>query len=191
MSTKAALRAEMKAKRDAMSPDEAAKLSRVIHKRLLDAPEIAAAQSFFIYVSMGAEAATRELIADLLALGRRVAAPKVAEAGVMSAVVINDLNELKPSALQIPEPPDVNSPAVNPQIVIAPGLAFTQHGERLGRGGGYYDRYLARGKPKQVVGLAYDWQIVDHLPTDQHDQRVSMIVTPTRVIRVVDDSIAN
>jgi 5-formyltetrahydrofolate cyclo-ligase len=71
------------------------------------------------------------------------------------------------------------------RALLVPALAVTQAGDRLGKGGGYYDRVLAvlaEARPP-VVAIAGDTDVVDALPTDAHDQRVQMIVTPTGVIR--------
>lgn len=65
-------------------------------------------------------------------------------------------------------------------VVVVPGLAFTPDGRRLGQGGGWYDRFLARCRPGcAVVGVCFDGQIVDDVPTEAHDRRVDWIVTPT------------
>lgn len=72
-------------------------------------------------------------------------------------------------------------------LVVVPALAYDRQGRRLGYGGGYYDRTLAglrRLRPLCVVGVGYDWQLVDELPSEPHDQPVDMIVTPSRVVRV-------
>jgi 5-formyltetrahydrofolate cyclo-ligase len=65
-----------------------------------------------------------------------------------------------------------------PDAVIVPGLAFTPAGDRLGQGGGWYDRFLARVAPAcATVGVAFAPQIVDHLPTEPHDVRLDWVVT--------------
>jgi 5-formyltetrahydrofolate cyclo-ligase len=69
------------------------------------------------------------------------------------------------------------------ELVVVPGLAFDVYGNRLGRGGGYYDRYLRRLRSgTTVVALAFDWQIVDTVPADDRDMAVNLIVTDRRVI---------
>jgi 5-formyltetrahydrofolate cyclo-ligase len=71
--------------------------------------------------------------------------------------------------------------------VLLPGAAFDHRGNRLGYGGGYYDRLLARLKKKlPLVALAYEEQIVDSLPAEPHDIKVDMIVTDERVIRCTE-----
>ena len=84
-----------------------------------------------------------------------------------------------------PACPNVNR--VDPQdfdVVLVPGLAFDRAGRRLGRGKGYYDRFLAQTKPSAVrVAVAFDFQIVPKIPTDENDQLVHYIATPTQLVR--------
>ena len=70
------------------------------------------------------------------------------------------------------------------ELLVVPGLAFDRQGYRLGRGGGYYDRFLARRVASTVVGLAFSWQIVPEVPRDPWDVPVGAIVTERGVIRV-------
>jgi len=69
---------------------------------------------------------------------------------------------------------------VVPDLVVVPLLAFTARGERLGQGGGHYDRWLSEHPRVHAIGLAWDCQIVDALPVEEHDRHLSAIVTPTR-----------
>ena len=69
-------------------------------------------------------------------------------------------------------------PPAEIEIMLVPGLAFTSHGERLGRGGGFYDRYLAQLPPATTrIGVCFGMQIVERLPTEPHDQRVDAVAT--------------
>jgi 5-formyltetrahydrofolate cyclo-ligase len=78
--------------------------------------------------------------------------------------------------------PRTDAPLVVPQVLFMPLVGFTARGDRLGQGGGYYDRYLAAHPQTIAIGMAWDVQQVDHLPTELHDIRLSAIVTPTRVL---------
>jgi 5-formyltetrahydrofolate cyclo-ligase len=78
--------------------------------------------------------------------------------------------------------PRADAPAVVPQVLFMPLVGFTAKGDRLGQGGGYYDRYLAAHPQAIAIGMAWDVQEVDALPTELHDMRLSSIVTPTRVL---------
>jgi 5-formyltetrahydrofolate cyclo-ligase len=98
------------------------------------------------------------------------------------------LSDLRPGRWGIQEP-DAQCPevrAADVAVMIVPGLAFDASGRRLGFGGGYYDEVLAgqgTGRPRLVVGLGYDFQVVDVCPADEHDARVDCVVTDARVIR--------
>ena len=89
-------------------------------------------------------------------------------------------------ATGLPEPDPQHCALVDPQTcecILIPGVGFDRQGFRLGFGGGYYDRLLARVGPKtRTIGLAYDYQILDALPRDTHDQSVQVVCTDKEVI---------
>jgi len=75
-------------------------------------------------------------------------------------------------------------PPAEIEVIVIPGLAFTSDGERLGRGGGYYDRYLASLPPATFkIGVCFGVQIVEMLPTEPHDQRVDVVATEEGFVR--------
>lgn len=78
--------------------------------------------------------------------------------------------------------PGVEAPVVVPEVLFMPLVGFTTKGDRLGQGGGYYDRYLAAHPQTIAVGMAWDVQEVPELPLELHDMKLSAIVTPTRVL---------
>lgn len=111
-----------------------------------------------------------------------------------------DASELRAGRFGIPEPPidSAEVPVEDIDLMIVPGLAFDAAGRRLGFGGGYYDEVLSlrsgaarRGPdagvelagPRLVVGLAYDFQVVDTCPAEPHDQPIDCVVTESRVLR--------
>ena len=85
--------------------------------------------------------------------------------------------------------PGAGAERVSPQIIFVPLLGFTEQGERLGQGGGRYDRWLADHPGAVPIGLAWDVQLVEHLPTEPHDRRMAAIVTPTRLYGPFEDTI--
>lgn len=91
-----------------------------------------------------------------------------------------DDSELEPGLHAIPQP-GAAAAVVEPQALIVPGLAFTAEGLRLGQGGGHYDRWLGAHPGVLTIGLAWDVQVVDELPTEPHDHTMNAVVTPTRV----------
>ncbi len=78
--------------------------------------------------------------------------------------------------------PRADAPVVVPEVLFMPLVGFTAEGDRLGQGGGYYDRFLAAHPQTIAIGMAWDVQEVPELPTELHDIRLSAIVTPTRVL---------
>lgn len=78
--------------------------------------------------------------------------------------------------------PALAAPVVVPEVLFMPLVGFTAKGDRLGQGGGYYDRHLAAHPQTIAIGMAWDVQEVPELPTELHDMRLSAIVTPTRVL---------
>jgi 5-formyltetrahydrofolate cyclo-ligase len=77
--------------------------------------------------------------------------------------------------------PTGHSASVTPQVLFMPLLAFTASGERLGQGGGHYDRWLEAYPGTLAIGMAWDVQLAEHLPAEPHDRPLAMVVTPTRL----------
>ncbi len=77
--------------------------------------------------------------------------------------------------------PTGNAPEMVPDVLLMPLVAFTAQGERLGQGGGHYDRWLEQHPDTVAIGLGWDCQHVDDLPVEEHDRRLHAIVTPTRI----------
>ena len=77
--------------------------------------------------------------------------------------------------------PLADAPVSDPDVLIVPLVGFTAEGERLGQGGGHYDRWLATRPDVTAIGLAWDCQLVETLPTEPHDRRLDALVTPTRM----------
>lgn len=94
----------------------------------------------------------------------------------MQAYRFTDKKELAKNCFGIWEPPESAEVIQNPDVIIVPGLAFDRQGFRLGRGGGYYDRYLA-GRSTLTIGLCHQAAFVDLLPRDPWDIPVALVVS--------------
>lgn len=139
-------------------------------------------ETVMIYVNFRSEVATIGLISELR-LTHQVAAPRVTAPEFMDAMLITG-QPLVRSRLGIMEPP-ATATLVEPDsidAVLVPGLAFDPKGYRLGYGGGYYDRFLARCSRALRIGLAFDSQIVDSVRPHSRDQPLDLLVTERRVI---------
>ena len=184
--SKADLRQHFRRLRRAIPDDQRAAAAEAVAARLLALPELAdPATPVFTYLAVGAELDTRPLIARLLARRTPVFLPRV-EADALVHAPITDLDHLEPGPHHTLQPPANPTPHIEhptPPVTLLPALALTPAGQRLGQGGGYYDRYLAHHPDTFPVALVYDIQLTDHLPTDPHDQPVRLILTPTRTLR--------
>jgi 5-formyltetrahydrofolate cyclo-ligase len=182
---KIAFRTEIKSKTAALSGGYLAESDADILKKLLSLPEFVAAPRVFTYISIGREPDTRVLIHRCAELGKAVAVPVVLDTGEMRFVPLETgVEALSPGVFGIPTP-DSDAPALTPRtgdLMVVPALCFDGQGYRLGRGGGYYDRYLA-AHPVFSVGLCREALVADAVPRDPWDMRVSCLVTEKRIAR--------
>lgn len=141
------IRHRVLARRDALTGQEQRRASCLITERLLGHQWFYRAGSLLCYVSYGSELDTRELIREALRLGKEVYVPRVGEGRQMDFYRIGALEELQPGFHGILEPPDTAriyaGKRAERALMLMPGVAFDLYGNRLGYGGGYYDRYLA------------------------------------------------
>jgi 5-formyltetrahydrofolate cyclo-ligase len=187
MRDKADLRKELLRRRDHIPPEVRRAKDRMVQERLLSLDEFRDAGIIFFFVSFRTEVDTVELVKASLSDKKRVVVPKVdKEKHELLLCEIQGLGQLAPGYMGIPEPScqgtQMNINDVD--IVIIPGAGFDVSGNRIGYGGGYYDRLLA-GLQREVpvIAPAYEEQIVDSLPSEPHDFRVKVIVTDRRLIR--------
>jgi 5-formyltetrahydrofolate cyclo-ligase len=116
---------------------------------------------------------------------RAVFLPRVLGPGRLAWHTVIDGDQLVPGAFAIPEPDPLRAALVElppGTIVFVPGLAFTADGRRLGQGGGYYDRLLAQRPDLEAVGVGFACQLLDDLPCEAHDVRLSGLVIAGRVL---------
>ncbi len=146
------------------------------------------AENLFIYVSFGSEPDTLGIIKDCLVLNKKVYVPKcIPGTKTMKALRIKSLNELSKGAYGILEPDESSEvfSGAEKSLIICPGLCFTVNGDRLGYGGGYYDRFLKEYKNKiPIAALCYESLIADELTAEPTDVKTDIIITEERIIRV-------
>jgi 5-formyltetrahydrofolate cyclo-ligase len=153
-----------------------------IHERLMALAIWQTVKTACIYCSKAMEVSTDAIIHRLLS-SYRVAIPKVLGDHQLELYIIRSLDETQPGHFGIREPiascPRIDKDDVD--LFIVPGRAFDLHGNRLGHGAYYYDTLLA-GVIKPKIGLAYEWQIVNEIPTEPHDIQMDFVVTEDRLI---------
>ncbi len=186
------LRAEMLAKRDALSEKERRAAERRVIEKLMLHPDVHRAKTVLLYASDGNELATDDLAKELLKRGKAVAYPKITNvAGLMTLWRVRNLDALIPHKHGI-RAPDVTRSAptepINIDCVIYPGIAFTKGLSRLGRGGGYYDRLSAKLADNCArIGVCYEAQVADQLPQEEHDAKMHWVVTELTVYPYVPE----
>ena len=183
---KAALRARMRELRAGFAPDVRAAESAAAAQRAVALPEVAGARVVVGYHALAEELDPSPLLTLLRERGARVALPRVSAPGELTLHWVEGNDELLAGSLGIMEPAaDGPGPGLDViDLVIVPGIAFDAHGRRLGFGGGFYDRLLARlSATTRTVAIAYDVQVVAEVPSGECDHRVQVVVTPTAVHR--------
>ena len=161
---------------------------RGLFENFVSLEEYERAKTIFAYISCGREPDTVEILNRALADGKTVALPESLPGGIMKARRINSLSELVPGRFGIPAPPE-GAEEIAPEdvdLIIVPAVTFDECGRRMGRGGGYYDRYLA-ASPAFSVGLARE-ELLTSVPTEEHDMAVACLVTEKTVRRFADPS---
>ena len=181
MNEKELLRKRMKQRLDSQTFSERRKRSRVIQKRLLSQRKFLASKCVMLYVSKGTgEVETGPLIKKALDMHKRVVLPVIAarEKGIKPVVFKSQRQRLIKGAYGIYEPEEDRSGRSvrleDIDLVIVPGLAFDRKNNRLGRGQGYYDRFLRRlPKDTPKIGLGFRFQLLKIIPTTRSEEHTS------------------
>lgn len=175
-------------RRRLMAFEEVYEASVLVQKAFLSTGYYAGARSISLYSSFRNEVLTDEIFHAAALSGREVYYPRVVRGKKrhLEFFRVGHLGQLSPGSYEISEPCEGCIPA-DPaalDLVVVPGAVFDCKGGRLGYGKGYYDHAL-QGLGSKVVALAYDFQVIDgELPMEEHDVRVSAIVTEKRIIEV-------
>ena len=155
-----------------------------ITARVLLLEAVANADTVLLYASFRSEPDTWALAGSMLKNGKTVAYPLCGENSEMTFRIVDSISQLRDGKYDISEPDSsLPCPVITDRTVcIVPGLAFTENGERLGYGGGYYDRFLEKYPQLTTVALAYEATITQTLPSERHDATVKYIVTEERTV---------
>ena len=178
------LRKQVLAARDGLLPEQRKAKSLEIEERLFSLPEFTAACVVMFFASFRSEVETEPMIRRALASGKRVVLPKVL-GKELALYEIHDFDrDVTPGAWGIPEPAAATTAQLGDiDLVIMPGAAFDERGNRVGYGAGFYDKLLSAFR-KTTIALAFKTQIVPRVPADLHDVPATMIVTEKRIITV-------
>ena len=180
---KAALRRRLLAGRARLSPDQRAAAARALRDAVLELPQVQMAGTIAAYYSLSSEPDTHGLVYALWKRGGYVLLPLLRPDADLDWASYEGPDSLRPGPRGLAEPgePARGMDAVTrADLVLVPALAVDRGGVRLGRGGGSYDRALARVAPGiPTIALLYDGELLDEVPADDHDQRVRLVARPS------------
>jgi 5-formyltetrahydrofolate cyclo-ligase len=180
---KAALRRRLLADRARLGPDQRAAAGRALRDAILDLPQAQMAGTIAAYYSLASEPDTHGLVYALWKRGGYVLLPVLRPDADLDWASYEGPDSLRPGPRGLAEPgePSRGPDAVaRADLVVVPALAVDRGGVRLGRGGGSYDRALARVGPGiPTIALLYDGELLDEVPAAEHDQRVRLVARPS------------
>jgi 5-formyltetrahydrofolate cyclo-ligase len=180
---KAALRRRLMADRARLSPDQRAAAGRALRDAVLDLPQAQMAGTIAAYYSLASEPDTHGLVYALWKRGGYVLLPVLRPDADLDWASYEGPDSLRPGPRGLAEPgepPRGLDTIARADLVLVPALAVDRRGIRLGRGGGSYDRALARVGPGiPTIALIYDGELLDDVPAGDHDQRVRMAARPS------------
>uniref|UniRef100_A0A0A9WX59 5-formyltetrahydrofolate cyclo-ligase n=1 Tax=Lygus hesperus TaxID=30085 RepID=A0A0A9WX59_LYGHE len=188
--SKKLLRRRLKDVLSAMSQEGRDQQSMLITEKVLKSPIYNKSRRVGIYLNMPEEVDTDALVRDILTSGKECFVPRCSKLVMTMEKLrsIEDYENLVPNGWGIKEPlleESRESSVLNGglDLVIVPGLGFTSTGQRIGRGKGYYDKFLSEmkllreGSSFATIGIAFKEQMVDEIPTSEHDFRLDLVVT--------------
>lgn len=181
---KTELRASMRARRAALSQQEQREAAQAVYEQLMAFELYQRANVVMAYMACRGELSLEAVIGDALARGKTLLLPRCEAAGVMTARRIRTMDDLAPGAYGLLEPKEECAVAMPQEIdlILVPGVAFDHDGNRLGQGGGYYDRFLGKSGARRV-GVCYTFALMEQMTCETHDIAVDDVITPGGMIR--------
>jgi 5-formyltetrahydrofolate cyclo-ligase len=189
------IREDLLKQRDAITSEQKILKESAIEERLFCQDAFKQAKNVLLYVSFRSEVDTRRYLDDVIKLNKKLILPVVdSKHGKLNLYEVSDVSDLEPGYMGILEPrkrADMSVSLKDIDLVIIPGTGFDRDGNRLGYGGGYYDKLLSYeskqlsrvDKHITIIALAFEEQIGENIPAEPHDIKVDMIVTDKRLIK--------
>jgi 5-formyltetrahydrofolate cyclo-ligase len=178
MITKAELRRSIRERLARLTAHERAEKSRLIREAIVRQRRWRHAAMVCLFAPHGMEPEIDPLWETIA--GKTVCYPRVGETG-LDLLLVPDPSALKTSRWKLREPDHAHEnlvPLEKIDVLLVPGIAFSKHGGRLGRGGGFYDRLIAQPELRAFkIGICFDAQIVPELPVEAHDREVDQVIT--------------
>lgn len=179
-------RRRIKAQKTMLDANEKQQAADAVFAALENTAAFIMASNILMYHSLPDELSTISFI-DKWHTRKNFFLPRVN--GLDLEILPYDRSTLRLGAFQIEEPQGDETCDISAiELVIVPGVAYDRNGNRVGRGKGYYDRLLCRTSASKI-GVAYDFQVVDELETEEHDVRVDLVITDRAVYRPVNSKL--
>ena len=170
------LRQQIRQRKREMTEEQIQAASEELGKLLAETPLYRQAKTVYGYLPYNQEVRTVPMLQRALDEGKRVAVPKC-YGDEMRFIYLEDLSRVEKGYCGIPEPVADGPVADDPTaLVLMPGLAFTAQGQRIGYGGGFYDKFLAAEPNHPTLALCYSFQMVDEIPTEEFDKPVDCVL---------------
>lgn len=179
-------RARAREARDAVDRPARREAADLLANALMELPELAGVHTVLAYAALPTELDPCPAILSLRRRGVRIAYPRIEAPGVLGMHYVDHEVELVPGPFGLAQPKEhaPRAPKAAIDAIIIPGVAYDIEGTRLGYGGGYYDRLLPMCREDCMrIGVAFDEQVIEHIPVEEHDACVDIVVTPLRTIR--------
>ena len=170
------LRRQIREQKRAMTVEQIEEASRRLGELFINTPQYKNAKTIYGYLPYNQEVRTVPMLEQAMRDGKRVAVPKC-YGDEMKFIYMDDLSKVELGYANIPEPIEDGPVAEDKTaLVLMPGLAFTEKGDRMGYGGGFYDKFLAAEPDHPTVALCYAFQMVETLPTAEYDIPVDCVL---------------
>ena len=173
---KRALRKAIREQKRAMTETQIISKSEKLGELFIASELYKQAKTIYGYLPYNQEVRTTAMLQRALEDGKKVAVPKC-YGDEMRFIYLENLSQVEKGYCGIPEPIEDGPVADDPNaLVLMPGLAFTKEGLRMGYGGGFYDKFLASEPGHPTLALCYDFQMVEHIPTNAYDVPVDVVL---------------
>jgi 5-formyltetrahydrofolate cyclo-ligase len=187
-SEKAHVRKDIRDQFKALSMEQWQEWSTRITCRLIDLPEYKSASTIMVFLSFSREYDTGPIVRHAFGAKKTICAPKVDwNAWQMKPIRISAPDDIYKDEHGLPEPAGseiVEADTID--LILVPGIAFDTYGHRLGRGGGFYDKFLSRVDLRAIrLAPTFDFQVLPNIPCDVHDERVDIILTQTKTLQIM------
>lgn len=180
-SLKSEVRKTCLSQRAALGEQERKKKSIIIQQKVEELAEFKQARVVMVFLNFRDEVETTALAQRTLELNKKLILPRCAPKGILLPIEVRDLGEdIEPGVWGIREP-KLNKGETDPaeiDLIIVPGAGFDFRGDRLGYGGGYYDRFFMRlNSLTPRIALSFECQVINEVPVDKHDVKMTMLIT--------------